>query len=175
MEKLPYVSNAKVERHFPGKVTIIIRERVPVVKIVGLNIDLGTRETFYLDHDCSVLKPREDETARALPEVIGLTNAELEPGMKLDQPSLVGALQILDAIDHTSLHTSIDIRTIDLKDPLSITMVTTQDMSITFRPDCVDQQLYRLKQAFDYANNLQRGLHTIDLTPDYNVPLTFNQ
>jgi len=55
---------------------------VPVVKIVGLNIDLGTRETFYLDREGVVLKPREDETVPLLPEIIGLApaEAELEPG-----------------------------------------------------------------------------------------------
>jgi cell division protein FtsQ len=176
LETLPYVSSAKVERHFPDKISIFITERVPVVKIVGLNTDLNTRETFYLDRDCVVLKPREGEPEQAMPEIVGLTDArrEVEPGKVLDQPSLRSALQILDAIDHTKLHTTIDIRTIDLSDPLSITMTTTDDLSITFRPDFIDQQLFRLKQASDYAENMQRTLHTIDLTPDRNVPITFN-
>ncbi|HEY0257628.1 MAG TPA: FtsQ-type POTRA domain-containing protein [Candidatus Methylacidiphilales bacterium] len=173
LEKLPYVSSAKVERHFPDKVVIHITERVPVVKIVGLNIDLGTRETFYLDRDCIVLKPRENETLPLLPEVIGLTNAELEPGAQVDEENLRRALKILDAMDHSSLHTSIDIRSIALSQPLSITMVTTTDMSVTFHLDYIDTQMFRLKQIIDYATNLQRTLHTIDLTPDCNVPVTF--
>ncbi len=175
LETLPYVSSAKVERQFPDKLTILIHERVPVVKIVGLNSDLGTRELFYLDHDCYVLKPRENETPPILPEIIGLTNAELEPGLRLDQSSLTRALQILDAIDHSQMHTSIDIRTINLSDPLSITMITTQDMSIRFQLDCIDEQLHRLKQVFDYADNIQRTVHTVDLTPNRNVPVTFNE
>jgi hypothetical protein len=124
-----------------------------------------------------VLKPRDDEPAQPMPEIIGLTDAEIEvqPGTKLDQPSLVSALQILDAIDHTQLHTTIDVRTIDLSNPLSITMVTTDDLSITFRPDCIDQQLFRLKQASDYAESQQHVLRTIDLTLDRNVPVTFNE
>jgi cell division protein FtsQ len=177
LEKLPYVSSAKVERHFPDKVSILIRERVPVVKIVGLNIDLGTRETFYLDRDGVVLKPREDEAAPLLPEIIGLTDAEaeLEPGMKLEQSSLTRALQIMDAIDHSRLHTSIDIRTINLGKPLSITMVTRQDMTITFRLDSIDQQLQRLLQIVEYPDFQQRVIRTVDLTPDSNVPVTFAQ
>src|SRR5260221_1298749 len=109
LEKLPYVSSAKVERHFPDRVSILIHEPVPVVKIVVLNVDLGTRETFYLDRDGIVLKPRDDEATPVLPEIIGLTGAEaeLEPGMKLDQSSLSRALQIMDEIDHSRLHTSI--------------------------------------------------------------------
>ncbi len=175
LETLPYVSSAKVERHFPDKLTIVIRERVPVVKIVGLDSDLGTREPFYLDRDCFVLKPRENETAPVLPEIIGLTNAELEPGLQLDQPSLTRALQILYAINHSTLNTTIDIRTINLSDPLSITMVTTQDMSIRFQLDNIDEQLRRLKQVFEYADNLQRTVHTVDLTPNRNVPITFSE
>jgi hypothetical protein len=84
-------------------------------------------------------------------------------------------LQILDAIDHSQLHTFIDIRTINLSDPLSITMVTTQDMTIRFQLDCIDEQLHRLKQVFDYADNMQRTVRTVDLTPNRNVPVTFNE
>jgi len=175
LEKLPYVSSAKVERHFPDTVTIHITERVPVVKIVGLNIDLGTRETFYLDRQCVVLKPREDEAVPLLPEVIGLTDAELEPGRKLEQPRLMRAMEILDAIDHSQLHTTIDIQRIDLSDPLSISMVTRQDMAITFRLDCIDQQLQRLVQIVNWPDFQQRQIHTVDLTPDCNVPVTFAQ
>lgn len=173
LEKLPYVSNAQVERHFPDKISIYIKERVPVVKIVGLNSDLGTRETFYLDHDGIVLKPRADEDAPLLPEIIGLNNAELEPGTKLEQTSLARALEILDAIDHTELHTTIDIRTIDLSRPLSITMTTTRDMAITFRLDCIDQQLYRLQTIFHYPDFQFRAFSSVDLTLDHNVPINF--
>lgn len=177
LEKLPYVSSAKVERHFPDKVSILIHERVPVVKIVGLNIDLGTRETFYLDRDGVVLKPREDEEAPLLPEIIGLSNAEdeLEPGMKLEQPSLKSAMEILDEIDHSQLHTSITIRTINLGNPLCITMSTRQDMTITFRLDYIGQQLQRLVQIVNYPDFQQRAIRTVDLTPDSNVPVTFAQ
>ncbi len=172
LEKLPNVSSAKVERHFPDRVTIFIHERVPAVKIFGLNVDLGTRELFYIDREGVVLKPRADENPPLLPEVIGLTDAELEPGAKLDEPRLACAMAILDAIDHTKLHTSIDIRTINLSNPLSITMTTTRDLNITFRPDCIDQQLMRLEQIFDLADNQQRTLATVDLTLNYNVPIT---
>jgi cell division protein FtsQ len=177
LEKLPYVSSAKVERRFPDTVSILIHERVPVVKIVGLNIDLGTRETFYLDRDGVVLKPRDDDAVPLLPEVIGLTDAEdeLEPGKVLDQTSLTRALQIMDAIEHSRLNTMIGIRTIDLSNPLSITMVTRQEMTITFRLDYIDQQLQRLQQIVDYPDFQQRQIRTVDLTPDNNVPVTFAQ
>ena len=173
LEKLPSVSSATVERHFPDRITIHINERVPVVKIVGLNIDLGTREIFYLDRQCVVLKPREDETVPLMPEIIGLSDAELEPGKKLDRPTLTRALEILDAIDHSRLRTTIDIRTVNLSDPLSITMMTRQDMSITFRLDCVDQQLQRLLQIVEYPDFQSRQIRSVDLTPDLNVPVTF--
>jgi len=104
---------------------------------------------------------------------IGLSNAELEPGMRLEQSSLARALEILDAIDHTPLHTSIDIRSIDLSQPLSIKMVTTRDMTITFRLDYIDQQLQRLEDIVDKADHEQRTIRTVDLTPDRNVPVNF--
>jgi len=72
--------------------------------------------------------------------------------MKLEQTSLTRALQIIDAIDHSRLHTSITIRTIDLGDPLSITMMTRQDMAITFRLDYIDQQMQRLMQIVNFPD-----------------------
>jgi len=38
-------------------------------------------------------------------------------------------------------------------------------MTIVFRLDYVDQQLQRLLQIVDYADNQQRTLRTVDLTP----------
>jgi cell division protein FtsQ len=177
LEKLPSVSSAKVERHFPDKIVISIKERVPVVKIYGLNSDLNTREEFYLDSQSVVLKPRNDENVPLMPEIIGLSNnnAELEPGMKLDLPTLTRAMEILDAIEHSRLHTTIDIATINLSDPLSITMVTRGEMSITFRLDCIDQQLARLVQIVEYPDFQMRQIRSVDLTPDINVPVTFAQ
>ncbi len=175
VEKLPNVSSAKVERHFPGTITITIQERQPAVKIVGLN-DVNTREMFYLDRGCVVLKPRLDEEVPLMPEIVGLApNVELDPGRKLDVPSLTSAMEILDAIDHSKLHTSIDIRTIDLSDPLSITMTTRQEMTITFRLDCIEQQLQRLLLIVDYPDFQSRQIRTVDLTPNRNVPVTFSQ
>jgi cell division septal protein FtsQ len=174
LEKLPYVSSAKVERHFPDRIVIHLQERVPVVKIVGIDLDLGTRETFYLDRECVVLKPREDEPPQMLPEVVGLVSPEVEPGVRLDQPALAKALAILDAINHIStLNTSIDIRSIDLSQPLEIRMITTRDMVITFRLDYIDQQLARLDAIFRKYAGDPRTIHTVDLTPDHNVPITF--
>jgi cell division septal protein FtsQ len=176
LEKLPYVSSAKVERHFPDCLVIRIHERVPVVKIVGINVDLGTRETFYLDRECIVLKPRADETLpHPLPEVIGLTNAELEPGVYLNQHSLAHALEILDGIKNSSLNSTIDIRSIDLSQPLYIRMVTNRDTIITFRPDYIDQQIIRLQKIFEKFDDGEHTLHTIDLTPDEYDPVTFYQ
>lgn len=175
LNKLPSVSSARVERHFPDKITISIKERVPVVKIYGLNVDLNTREMFYLDSQCVVLKPRNDESVPLMPEIIGLTDAELDPGMKLEQSTLTRSMEILDAIEHSRLHQTIDIRTINLSDPLSITMVTRNDMSITFRLDCVDQQLARLLQIVEYPDFQTHQIRSVDLTPDFNVPVTFAQ
>ncbi len=175
LEAIPNVASAKVERHFPDRIAITITERVPVVKIEGLNIDLGTKETFYLDHDCYVIKPRADEQPAILPQVVGLTDAEVEPGTKLDRPILTRALEILDGIDHSELRTTMDISRIDLSDPLSITMQTRQGQTIWFRLDYIEQQLQRLQGAVKYADDHQRTMATIDLRPDVNDPATFSQ
>jgi cell division protein FtsQ len=93
----------------------------------------------------------------------------------LEQTSLSRALEIMDAIEHSRLNTMIGIQTIDLSNPLSITMTTRQSVTITFRLDCIDQQLQRLLQIVDYPDFQTRQIRTVDLTPDNNVPVTFAQ
>ena len=66
------------------------------------------------------------------------------------------------------------IKIIDLSQPLSITMTTTRDLSITFRLDYIDQQMVRLQQIFEtFVDKQQRTLRSVDLTPNINVPITF--
>jgi cell division protein FtsQ len=175
LETIPNVASARVERHFPDRLTITMTERVPVVKIEGLNIELNTKETFYLDRDCYVIKPRADEPPTPLPQVVGLTDAEVEPGTKLERPILSRALQILDGINDSHLRTVMDVTRINLANPLAVTMETHQGMTIIFRTDFIDQQLQRLQQIVDYADKQGRPLQTVDLTPDVNVPITFAQ
>ena len=175
LESIPNVASARVERHFPDRLTITITERVPVVKIEGLNIDLNAKEVFYLDRDCYVIKPRADEPQTPLPQVVGLSDAEVEPGTKLDRSILTRALQILDGINNSHLRTVIDVTRINLANPLAITMETHQGLTIIFRTDFIDQQLQRLQQIVDYADKQGRPLQTVDLTPDVNVPITFAQ
>jgi hypothetical protein len=53
-------------------------------------------------------------------------------------------------------------------------MTTTRDLAITFRLDYIDQQMVRLQQIFEtFVDKEQRTLHTVDLTPNINVPITF--
>jgi cell division septal protein FtsQ len=175
LQTLPYVSSARVERLFPNKIIIRIRERVPLVKISGINPELGTPETFYLDRDRIVLKPRANETLPPLPEIIGLNPSELEAGQTVDEPMLTHALTLLDMIQHTPLplHNTIDVQSIDLSHPLSIRVVTTRDTTIIFRLDFIDQQLNRLQKIMDMADSSQRTLRTVDLTEDRLNPVTF--
>ena len=175
IQTLPYVSSARVERHFPNKILIRIRERVPLVKIIGINAELGTRETFYLDRDRIVLKPRANETLPPLPEITGLNASELEPGHVVDEPMVTHALELLDHIANSplALHNSIDVQTIDLSHPLSIRLVTTRDMTVIFRLDYIDQQLNRLQKIMDIADTSQRSLRTVDLSEDRLNPITF--
>lgn len=173
IDRLPYVASARVERHFPDRIVIRIRERVPLVRISGANADRGAAGTFYLDREGIVLQPRDNEAVPQLPEVTGLKNADLEPGARLDAPALGTALDLLQAIDRSPLHTTLDIRAIDLGQPLSITFATAGGMAVTFRPDHIDEQIVRLKQIVDYAEGRQRAIRTVDLTPDCNVPVNF--
>ncbi len=136
----------KVERHFPDKITIHITERVPVVKIVGLNIDLGTRETFYLDRDCVVLKPREDEDVAAAAGDHRPDRCRARAGHEARpaEPDARAGNSRRDRPQPT-LHT-VDRHPHDRPERSALHHHgrPRSDMTITFRLDYIDQQLQRL-------------------------------
>ncbi len=174
IERLPYVAEARIEKHLPDKLIIKITERNPIAKVVGVSSDLGTPEVFYVDREQFVLfKPRPGENIRPLPEIVGLHNAEFESGQRLDQPQLLAAINLLKEMELTPLANALDIRTIDLAQPLSFKVTTAQGAILFFRLDYLGQQLQRLQEILNTAQQRNLQIATVDLTLDRNVPVTF--
>lgn len=176
IERLPYVAEARVERHLPGRLVVKIVERNPIVKVTGAVSELGTAEVLYIDQDQYVVfKPRPGESMRALPEITGLRNRDLDPGQRINQPEAVVAINLLKTLETTTLGSVLDIQTIDVSAPLSLRATTRDGAVICFRLDCLGQQIQRLQEILEYARNNNKQVRTIDLTLDKNVPVTFAQ
>lgn len=182
VERLPYVAEAQVERQLPDKIIIRITERLPIAKLSLMNSELGAVETYYLDREGVLLRPRQGETIRQLPEITGLKATDYDPGQKIETPEVVAAINLLKLLESTplepsigvahggpSLRTEFDPHIIDVSHPLALKVYTTQGAVITFRLDYLEQQLQRLAEA---RERVPEQIASIDLTPDLNVPVT---
>lgn len=175
IERLPFVAEARVEKHLPDKLVIKIKERTPIAKVEGVG-DFG-RELFFIDQEQAMLfKPRSEEHERNLPLIFGLKNTDLEAGQILDENHKVRvALELLRMMERTSLGTDLDFTTIDVGQPLCLRFTTTQGALLTFRLDYLPEQLARLHEIIAYARQRDQRLQSADLTLDRNVPVRFAQ
>lgn len=176
IERLPYVAEARVEKHLPDKLIIKITERNPIVKVTTTNTDLGRPEVLYIDRDQYVVfKPRPGESTRVLPEIIGMNNRDIDIGQHISQTEVVVAINLLKALESTTLGSALDVQTVDISEPLSLKVVTRDGAVIWFRLDYIQQQIHRLQEILSYAQNNNKNIRTVDLTLDKNVPVTFAQ
>ncbi|MEM1060397.1 MAG: FtsQ-type POTRA domain-containing protein [Verrucomicrobiota bacterium] len=175
VERLPFVAEARVEKHLPDKLVIKIKEREPIARVQGLG-DFGL-ELFFVDREQSILfKPRQEEADRLLPLVIGLKDRGLEAGQHLDEnPKIKTALELLRMINATSLGTDLDFATIDVGQPLCLRFTTSRGAEFTFRLDYLPEQIARLQEIIAYARERDQRIATVDLTLDRNVPVRFAQ
>lgn len=89
VEKLPWVSSARVERIIPSKLRITVTERRPTVEVV-----VGDH-SYLADNDGVVL-----EEGHGMPlKILDLPINSLEVGSAIDARPFYESLQVLDALD----------------------------------------------------------------------------
>ncbi|MEZ0298083.1 MAG: cell division protein FtsQ/DivIB [Candidatus Methylacidiphilales bacterium] len=172
VERLPYVAEAQVERRLPSTIIIRIVERQPVARIPNTG-SASTATEFYVDRNGTVLEPREGEVMQPMPMIVGLNVADMHPGQTLDQKELMAALELVNKFELSELRGMLDIRKIDLDQPLCMKGHMADGMEVMFRLDSIAEQLDRLYKVLKQETN--RTVATIDLTPASSVPVTFKQ
>ncbi len=170
---LPYVASVDLEKRLPDTLLVRVRERQPLLRIVATHSEFRTPQVFYLDRDRVVLKPRQGEVVRSLPELVGLPQLVLEPGQIVDQREVTAAVELLKYMELTPLRNALDLHTIEIISALALRMHTQAGSIITFRIDSIPEQLSRLQEVLEYSQLHQRAVRTVDLTPERNVPVTF--
>jgi cell division septal protein FtsQ len=172
VERLPYVAEAQVERRLPSTIIIRIVERQPVARIPNTGA-ASTATEFYVDRNGTLLEPREGEVMQPMPLIVGLNLPDMHPSQKLDQKELVAALELVNRFELSELHGQMDIRKIDLDQPLCMKGHMADGMEVMFRLDSIPEQLSRLQRVLKQETN--RTVATVDLTPAVSVPVTFKQ
>lgn len=146
----PWVASANVQRHFPRRVDIILREREPQA-IVNLGY------LYYVDRDGTPFKILTAGDALDFPAITGI---ETEIDQEETIARLKQAIEIIEAIRGNGVFTLNDLSEIHLTATGEITLFTTKNgVPIYLGSDGHQEKLARLSILF---NDLKPGLASID-------------
>ncbi len=173
LEKLPQVEAAEVARTFPNRVAITISERRPIAWVTQRKDDdpVTSDRSFLIDARSIVLRSRVLlPEYYLLPVISGVETENLVPGQR------VGTFDVQAALELVRLNadsTRFQARHIDLSKGYCLLLTDQRRAKITFGFDNIEGQLDRLNQLLDAIEKTGRELHTVNLIPVRNVPVTF--
>ena len=175
LQRLPNVAAVRIERRLPDTLYVFVEERRPVALICPTPAAGTTlaQPTFYIDARGYVLKPKPGEKLMSLPIVRGISSDEVVEGERTNNPELRAALNFLQAVPLAQVRDGLDFSSIRIEGPGRFVIATPRGGKIRFRTGQLEEQFDRLNVIFTYAENHGRFVHTVDLTPERNVPVTF--
>lgn len=175
IQRLPKVASVRVERRLPDTLYLCVEERQPVALIyptptAGMQLALPT---FYIDARGYILKPKPGEKLLSLPVVRGISSDEVVEGERTSNSDLKAALLFLRVAMLAPVRDGLDISTLVIEGPGRFLVSMPRGGKVRFRTSYLEEQLDRLAVIFEYAQTKGRVVHTVDLTPERNVPVTF--
>jgi hypothetical protein len=182
LRALPAVTDARVERHLPGKLVVRVVPRQPKAWIVCAGDGhAASRQAgaMLVDHQgiaypCPALQL---DSAALLP-VIDLSALDGKPitsGAKIDHPELAHCFRLLDAARAADPEAVQWIDTIRQTNEWSLELRTRQGTSATFSLGDHERQMDSLRAALDHAGERGYAIQTINLIPKYNIPITIRE
>ncbi|NCW28295.1 MAG: FtsQ-type POTRA domain-containing protein [Verrucomicrobia bacterium] len=175
IQRLPNIASVRVERRLPDTLFLAVEERRPVALICPTP-SAGTQlaqSTYYIDARGFVLKPKPGEKLMSLPIIRGISADEVVEGERTNNADLKSALLFLKVAPLAPVRDGLDCSVILVEGPGRFLISTPRGGKIRFRSGYLEEQLDRLGVIFDYAESKGRIVHTVDLTPERNVPVTF--
>ena len=179
LELVPAIASARIERVLPRTLKIWVTERVPVAQV---NVPaLGATEpvVYQLDRNGYVMKPLDPRlcakstglAGARLTVLTGLNVYDLQPGRRLDSPSVQAALALIAAFAHSPMAGLADLRRVDVMASGVVVATTEQGGEITFALNNFEQQLGRWRKIYDLGRKTNRAIAAVDLAVSNNVPV----
>ncbi len=171
---VPTVSRVTVKRQIPDTVSIQVEERLPVARLVPYSTTrfLLAQTVYYVDSNGHVMKPKEGERLKPLPEIIGIPADEIIVGEKIRRQEVFSALALLQGSDLHGLRSELDLDRIEVQRKGYLIVRTPSRGLIRFRTNFIDEQIKRLQYILAHSRSMQRVVRTVDLTPERNVAVT---
>ncbi len=174
----PRIEEATVRIAFPSTLTIAVRERTPVARI--LLPPVGGLQAFYLlDESGHVLMPFEDghapreviDAEAALPMLTHVAIAGFSAGQAVEDPLVLAALRFLGGFDASAMAGVSEIVSVDVGVPGVLGVLSNFGARITLAPDDFDRQLAEWRAIHDRAVGMGRLIGSLDLSVRSNPPL----
>jgi hypothetical protein len=181
LSSLPEVRSVSIERTLPDTIEVGLEPREPVLLFAAPG-DANTEESFIpgksflCDKDGVVMKPaRLDDKYLRLPVLRGVSSGDAVPGKKFDNPSLVTALMLRQALSELPEET-FRISSIDVTKPYAAVVTDASNAKYTFGTlgdSDLPSQLDRLRKLLDHCQETGRRIQSANLMVSRNTPVTF--
>lgn len=185
LEMVPMIDSVSVERVLPDTLRLRVSERQPIaqVNVPVPRPDGGFDQKIYeLDEDGYVMLPLDaseravpaSPAEEALPLILGLNAADLQPGRKLESAQLQAALKWIEVFEDSRMANQVDVKKIDVLSPEILVVTTGQGSEITFGLENFEQQLLRWQEIHQECTRQNKTIATLNLAVADNTPLRFS-
>ena len=178
------IQSVSVERVLPHTLRVRVAEREPIAQVNVLRPGEGGRiatATFQLDGEGYVIVPldprqraaRASKTVDELPLLTGINPNEVQTGRRIDLPQVQAALDFISAFERSPMEGLTEVQMIDVSQPEALVVSTAQGSRITFGWRDPDPQLRRWRAVFDFGQQSNRAIASMDLAITSSVPVLF--
>jgi len=178
IRKDPRVASVQIERHFPNKLSIVLTRRTPVAWI-GVDEQQSDAEgdpgIFLLSDEGILMQrmPGYEFNSGNLPMIfVGSFLLENKTGDRLKDASVKASLNLLAAMNKDA-EGLFRIRSIDIRKPLRLSVVTDNGIHVLFSPDQPEDQIHRFNHILHMCLDNGRRLKSVNLMVKRNTPLIF--
>lgn len=182
LELVSMIDSVSVERVLPHVLKVRVTEREPIAQV---NVPRGDAaggisvSVYQLDADGVVIQPLDPRVCTVplaqmnpqLPVIAGVNYFQLQPGRKIESPSVQAALKLVAAFDKSPMAGLADLQRVDVSAPGVIVATTGQGSEITFGLENIEHQLQRWQQIYNLGLQQQKSIAAVDLAVANNVPL----
>ena len=179
LHALPEISEARVERHLPGKLVVRVVPRTPRAWIscpeAGLT-EVRRAGAMLVDHGgiAYPCPPLQLESALNLPtiQLPVSTKNPIQAGKHLDHKELTHCMRLLDSACEVDSEAIQWIESVKQVNEWSLLLVTRQGTAATFGLGDHQRQIACLRTAMDHSSQKGYAIDTINLIPKRNIPIT---
>lgn len=166
IEANPWVDEIKIQRIFPGTVSINITEREPLA-IVNLGL------LYYLDSRARLFKPLNFGDKLDYPVISGFAEEDLSNDPSGTEEALKKACQLLTLLQKQDVLRLTDLSEVNYSKRDGLTIYTTKNsMPINIGNTDLPAKLARFVQIYEHLKEQQPGLKRIDLDYKDRIVIT---